>query len=530
MAKSKQDIFMEVLLDSNLEEVAKDLAARMVKPVKDYFDGGGFPKGRNVRPRKKFTLEGCLGGYQMEVEYRRSNKGTYVFHATENFMSISVLNPESREGRMADFDREARRLETEVADLVEHEMGHYYLGEMADAGECLYYTDPRGFAVYFEDPQEMVLHSKVVWNELMRSKPNLLDRPMRNIEFSVKRKVEELEWKVGVPGARFPKSLQKKYVSLIMKHYVKPVIERAKNEKVAAELVRVESDPGRNQITAKLLDDMGVTKAIVKKVMPYMKKIRDGVKKRDAKKIRAVVGRKVHGEFVDLVRMTSEQEEIFKSDYGKGRWAVFYEVEFTRNRETKGQVRGDYDPDTRAVKIKIDAESPAIMIENGFDELDKYLRLTDDAKIKAVVRHEVTHAIRDAYTGHLKRTTDRRKRDPKYDDYYRGERGHLDEEYEIDAIVNELEELSRHLGRRKWKEMGPSKIEKLLNMTLFPKVGDGAFFRWVKRLKREGLLTDGMMREWGLGEYGAQRAARDIERAKTEKVASELVRVARGLL
>lgn len=256
--KRQEDIFTEVLLDSNLLDVAEDLADQIMKPIKEFFDSGDSSglKEKTFRPRERFDFEKCMGKYEMTVKYMVSNSGTSVFDAREHDMMLKVVNPESREGQAANLDLHYRSLRNEVLDLLEHEMGHYYLREMADAGDCIYYTDPKGLSVYYEDPQEIALHSKVLWNQLSRR----VDFGQRYLDYqekygdnadanfkkmaqrTVSNAVERLQYDVGIPGVKFLKRVQKLYINHIFKYYLNPAIERAKREKVASELVRMASE------------------------------------------------------------------------------------------------------------------------------------------------------------------------------------------------------------------------------------------------------------------------------------------------
>ena len=42
------------------------------------------------------------------------------------------------------IDKMVKAVGREVADLIEHELGHYYMRIAGGVGECLYHTEPRG--------------------------------------------------------------------------------------------------------------------------------------------------------------------------------------------------------------------------------------------------------------------------------------------------------------------------------------------------------------------------------------------------
>jgi hypothetical protein len=226
-----EDILMDILKDSNLEEIAKDLTKQIMKPIEMYYRTGDekylFKGKGKYRPKKDFSLKKCMGDYEIEVIYIASNKGLYLNDASETFMSFKVLRIGSQEYGYVEksIDKMVKRLGNEVADLIEHEMGHYYLGIAGDVGECIYNIDPRGVQLYFQDPQEMVLHSKVLFNKFKRQYPDFASYEMDKIERIISRYVRDLPIDTNAPrSAKFPKGLQKKYVNHILKHYVKPVL------------------------------------------------------------------------------------------------------------------------------------------------------------------------------------------------------------------------------------------------------------------------------------------------------------------
>jgi len=244
----QEEIFTEILLQSNLEDVARSLMGKIMEPLREYVVTGDsstlIAKGGTISPDVEFDLEECLGEYRMNISYMVSNSKSGLRSASAHAMTLQVLDPSSNAAKSTDVGFELAMLEEETLDLLEHEMGHYYLQKMANAGSCIYYTDPRGYAAYFEDPQEIALHSKVIWNELKRS-GGLADRYramlredgadadkrfLASVRRTVEGRVPRLEWQVGVPGARLPKRLQKRYVDIIMKYYVGPFMERIRGE------------------------------------------------------------------------------------------------------------------------------------------------------------------------------------------------------------------------------------------------------------------------------------------------------------
>jgi hypothetical protein len=110
-------------------------------------------------------------------------------------------------------------------------------------------------------------------------------------------------------------------------------------------------------------------------------------------------------------------------------------------------------------------------------------------QVELTLRHELTHLIRDAHTMHLTRFVDTAT--PKQIKRY-NETGHDTWAIEIDAQVNEMDQLRRRLG--------PKKYNSLTLDTLYAAVPTFHWTRkpnivrkyWRKRLIREGLWTPGM--------------------------------------
>jgi hypothetical protein len=228
IAGEEEDILMEILKDSNLEQVANDLAKQIMAPIEKYYKTGNDKviyknSGKIFKPKKDFSLKRCMGDYAMEISYQMSNKGLYLNVAQEDFMHIRVLSVGSREYGYIEkrIDYYIKNLREEIEDLIEHEMGHYYFKKAGDVKECIYLTSPRGVELYFYDPQEMVLHGKVLFNKFRREFPNYKEMDQDRVQRILARYVADLPMDTNAPRkAKFPKTLQKKYVNHIIKHYL----------------------------------------------------------------------------------------------------------------------------------------------------------------------------------------------------------------------------------------------------------------------------------------------------------------------
>ncbi len=224
-SNSEEDTLQEMLRDSNLDKLASDIANQIMEPIYKYYETGDSKilyQDHFLTPREDFSFKKCMGDYTMEVDYILSNSGTALNDASETYMSIKVVNMNSR--TYADnpeyYSKQIlQRLKREVEDLVEHEMGHYYMRKGFDVGECLYHT--QGISKYFTDPQEIVLHSKVIFNNFKRRYPDFKDMETSQIKEILLKLVKQLPYDTNAPrGAKFTVPIQNKYVNFIMKHFI----------------------------------------------------------------------------------------------------------------------------------------------------------------------------------------------------------------------------------------------------------------------------------------------------------------------
>jgi hypothetical protein len=217
-------------------------------------------------------------------------------------------------------------------------------------------------------------------------------------------------------------------------------------------------------------------------VKPTLQKIRVLAAKDKADEIAKVKSR-LAGNVSDLIRNPPE-------------FLTGYEYEFifeNRNRADKW-AEPMYMPSQKLISVRFNTELPSLLKRMYQWDDFKVQFLRDTARIDSSLRHEVTHMIRDAQTHHIERYLDRRQKDRKvYEEYQQS--GHQTLEFEIDAIVNSMDQLKKRLGPARYDKLTPERMSQMLpgfNWPTKPEI----LQKWIKRLQREGLLTSGMQRAW----------------------------------
>jgi len=164
--------------------------------------------------------------------------------------------------------------------------------------------------------------------------------------------------------------------------------------------------------------------------------------------------------------------------------------------------RAGYQPTENRMSIRFNPSLPLILSQRSYfgkgsvwvEQKSQYMH--DLGRMRHSIRHEVTHLLRDAQTGHIKKYVDKMKREDSVYEHYKS-RGHEELEFEIDAKIAALASLRNQLGAERFDKLTPGRIGEILPGYRFPS-GGPFLAKWVKRLMREGLLTTGMKEAWNL--------------------------------
>jgi len=270
-------------------------------------------------------------------------------------------------------------------------------------------------------------------------------------------------------------------------------------QRLAKELLKLASGVVATEREAKLLDDYGITDGIIAKVEPTFNQIKRLFKAGKYDEI-AKINKTFKGILLwvaDENKLTPEVEAALRS--------FKYVIEFGPSVMPTHWSHVSYDPRTKTIWLQYTTNLLQSLKKRG--ELEGYKGVmhekhmqNDLNRFDLSVQHEVTHAVRDSITHHLETHIKRYDKDEKVRERYKGDRSHIELEFEIDAEINALARLKRRWGQRKWDLIADHKtLERVAPGTQFPKPGDPMFRKWVKRLIREDLLSNAMRETWHIG-------------------------------
>jgi len=234
-------------------------------------------------------------------------------------------------------------------------------------------------------------------------------------------------------------------------------------------------------IMSHLLDDYGVTNALTKLVKPHITTVKKLFDAGDTGALGSYYYNK-EGKLGDLPGIKKSPENKFIMDIG-------YKILFAEGNGNCWSLVG-YNPLSKYILLQYDILAAVNCLTTCPQYNDIFKR--DIARFDVSIRHEVTHAIRDAHTHHIKKFMERSKTDKKLVQEY-NEHGHQDFEFEIDAIINSFDRLRKKIGVVRYNKLDEAGFENLLPGLRFPRVGNPARKVWMRRLEREGLLPDKML-------------------------------------
>lgn len=167
--------------------------------------------------------EGCLRSYEVTIDFMPSNNGTGLGYASEDYIQVKVLRKESQEYQMLKGSDPAWRLVKGLYHILKHECSHFYLSQRG-VEQCLYNTHPDGMKKYYQDRQELVLHSREIFDRFQDDFPNWKTMDLEIITKRITNRVKDLRSHTNI-HAPFNAGTQKKYLSFIMNNYIKPNLQ-----------------------------------------------------------------------------------------------------------------------------------------------------------------------------------------------------------------------------------------------------------------------------------------------------------------
>jgi len=234
---------------------------------------------------------------------------------------------------------------------------------------------------------------------------------------------------------------------------------------------------------AKLMDDYGISNTLAKKIKPIISDIVKMYKNDDVEGALKYDSKTFKGTLLSVAKRVPDDMEDALSGYR-------YEIRFKDGRPLGRTIaEAMYIPSQKLVRVVYDV---GLAVELGMAMFKSYKSriIRDFERYELSLKHETTHAVRDAVTGHIRKYTKTLK-EMEVREQYR-DRGHLDLEFEVDATINSFAVLKRKVGARKWELMTFLDLEERIPGLRIPVKGDPAWRVWVKRMHREGLLSKAM--------------------------------------
>jgi len=217
-AESKTQIILELLkqLQPVIDDTATTLANEIIADVSEYYINDVAPKTKTYTYTPK---EDYLEPYNVEVPFMGSNNGYGLGYADENYIEVKYLNKDSREYQQGNSG--FSRLKADLYHIIKHECSHFYLKIKGLTDALLYYSHPDGLKKYYEDDQEMVLHSREIFDRLVTQHPSWKTMDNDKLIRIIANNVKSLPGHTNIP-APFGVRIQAKYAKFIMNNYVIP--------------------------------------------------------------------------------------------------------------------------------------------------------------------------------------------------------------------------------------------------------------------------------------------------------------------
>lgn len=213
--KGSPEELLELLKFLPVDETAKYISEEIYQELLKYNNDGIYPKSRNFEyhPEDK-----CLQPYIVEIDFRSSRNRQMVGYADVSFIEVKYLDREAHEFPQTKGNLQG--LKNEIYHIVKHECSHFYLSQK-DVEKCLYLTHPDGMKKYYHDRQELVLHSREIFERFEERSPSWRTYPLETIVKRLKYQIDFLSdhTRIYYP---FPAPLRKKYLNFIVNNYIKP--------------------------------------------------------------------------------------------------------------------------------------------------------------------------------------------------------------------------------------------------------------------------------------------------------------------
>ena len=175
-----------------------------------------------------YPKDKCLKPYTLEIDFRNSRNWYGIGFAKEQYIQIKYLDKDAMDFKPPYGG--AENLKRPIYNIIKHECGHFYLSQKG-VEECLYLTHQDGMEKYYYDRQEIVLHSREIFETLIYEYPNWYKMKIEEIISYLKHKIKRLPTHTNM-NYPHPPELQKQYLNFILNSYVKPKLKSIEEENV----------------------------------------------------------------------------------------------------------------------------------------------------------------------------------------------------------------------------------------------------------------------------------------------------------
>ena len=215
--KGSPEELLELLKYLPDDETAKYISSEIITDLNKFYQEDVVPEDKTYT---YYPKDKCLKPYELEVDFAPSNSSTSLGYASQNYIRIKYLSKDSREFGYTRGSGNVHGLIKRLYNIIKHECGHYYLG-LRGVEECIYNTHVDGMKKYYHDRQEIVLHTREIWDDFIDDYPNWQRRSLEWIRDRIRSRVKGLRSHTNI-HAPFGGGLQNKYVAFIMNNYIKP--------------------------------------------------------------------------------------------------------------------------------------------------------------------------------------------------------------------------------------------------------------------------------------------------------------------
>ena len=198
-----------------VNETAQYISEEVYLDLVNYYENDIEPNSRVITFRPE---EECLKPYEVEINFKPSGSGTGIGYSNSSYIDVKYVKKDSLEYKSN--PRMSNTIKKDIYHIVKHECSHFYLTQRG-VETCIYLTHPDGMKKYYQDRQEMVLHGREIFERFIEDFPKWQTYDLDTIAKRLAHRVKYLQSHTSIYYP-FNAGTQKKYLSFIMNHYVKP--------------------------------------------------------------------------------------------------------------------------------------------------------------------------------------------------------------------------------------------------------------------------------------------------------------------